>query len=411
MSIAITDDHRALAGTVSDFLVKHQARAAARALLEADDEPNASFYADAADLGWLGLHVPEELGGSGFGLEEVVVVVEELGRALAPGAFVPTLIASAVLVAAGTDDVQARLLPGLADGSTLGAVALGGDVERARRDAARLRRRRARRRAGRRHPRPRRRRRRRRRRQAAPASSIETPPNLDPTRRSGRVTLDGATGDVLPGARRALIDLARTILAAEAVGVARESTDLAAEYAKAAPAVRSPDRHVPGRQAPLRQHGRGDGAGHGGGVGRGPCRRRRWRPVLVRRRRRRGARRARRPTSAPTSACRCTAASASRGSTTATSTCAGPRRSAPCSTPTTRPWRRDRPHPPGVRRERTVDLPPEAEPIRDDVRAFVAELEGLDGRRQARPPDRRAATPCRTGRRRTVATPARSSSS
>ena len=89
MSIAITEDHRALAGTVSDFLVKHQSRAAARALLEAADEPNASFYAEAADLGWLGLHVPEELGGSGFGLEEAVVVVEELGRALAPGAFVP----------------------------------------------------------------------------------------------------------------------------------------------------------------------------------------------------------------------------------------------------------------------------------------------------------------------------------
>ena len=129
MSIAITEDHLALGATVSDFLVKFQARTAARELLEAADEPNASFYGEAANLGWLGLHVPEELGGSGFGLEEVVVVVEELGRALTPGAFVPTLIASAVLVAAGTDDVQQRLLPGLADGSLCGAVALGGDVE------------------------------------------------------------------------------------------------------------------------------------------------------------------------------------------------------------------------------------------------------------------------------------------
>lgn len=106
MSIAITEDHRTLAGTVSDFLAKRDARGAARLLLEADDETNASFYADAAELGWLGLHVPESLGGSGYGLEEVVVVVEELGRALAPGAFVPTLMASAVLVAAGTDEVR-----------------------------------------------------------------------------------------------------------------------------------------------------------------------------------------------------------------------------------------------------------------------------------------------------------------
>ena len=129
MSIAITDDHRALADTVGDFLTKHEARAAARALLEADDEANAAFFPDAAGLGWLGLHIPEQHGGSGYGLEELVVVVEQLGRAMAPGAFVPTAVASAVLVAAAPDDLAAQLLPGLADGSTCGAVALGGDVE------------------------------------------------------------------------------------------------------------------------------------------------------------------------------------------------------------------------------------------------------------------------------------------
>ena len=67
--------------------------------------------------GWLGLHLPEEHGGSGYGLEELVVVVEELGRAVAPGPFVPTVIASAILAAAGDDATKAALLPGLADGS------------------------------------------------------------------------------------------------------------------------------------------------------------------------------------------------------------------------------------------------------------------------------------------------------
>ena len=96
MSIAITDDHSALAGTVADFLTKHQARSAARALLEAETDSNPDFFAEAAALGWLGLHVAEQYGGSGFGLEELVVVVEQLGAAITPGAFVPTLIASAV---------------------------------------------------------------------------------------------------------------------------------------------------------------------------------------------------------------------------------------------------------------------------------------------------------------------------
>ena len=52
-------------------------------------------------LGWLGLHVPEQFGGSGYSLEELVVVVEELGRGITPGAFVPTMVASAVITAAG----------------------------------------------------------------------------------------------------------------------------------------------------------------------------------------------------------------------------------------------------------------------------------------------------------------------
>ncbi|MFT3852089.1 MAG: acyl-CoA dehydrogenase [Ilumatobacteraceae bacterium] len=240
MPIAITDDHRALADTVSSFLAKHESRAAARALLEAPDEPNATFYAEAAALGWLGLHVPEDLGGSGFGLEETVVVVEELGRGLAPGAFVPSLIASAVLVAAGDRTVAERWVPGLADGSITGAVALeagaslaggalsgdvgtvlgagladvllvgvGDDVAVVDARGASV---------------------------AVDARgggvTVAPSPNLDTTRRSARVSFSGAPAAVLPGARRLLTDLSRTILAAEAVGVARESTDMAAEYAK-----------------------------------------------------------------------------------------------------------------------------------------------------------------------------------
>jgi alkylation response protein AidB-like acyl-CoA dehydrogenase len=231
MTIAITDDHRALGQTASEFLQKHDARGAARALLEAGTEEPPAFWADLAALGWLGLHLPEEHGGSGFGLPELVVVVEELGRAVAPGAFVPTVIASAVIAATGPADVQARFLPGLADGTVTGAAALGGDVQ-VRDGAAHgsagtvlgggladvlvvpvddgvavvdLR---------------------------SGGAQVEVPRNLDPTRRTAQITLDGAPAVVVPGARRVLVDLARTILAAEAAGVARECTTLAAEYAK-----------------------------------------------------------------------------------------------------------------------------------------------------------------------------------
>src|SRR5260221_10296143 len=128
MSIAITDDHRALAKTASDFLSKNGARGAARALLEAEADRLPDFWTEMGNLGWLGLHLPEKYDGSGFGLPELVVVVEELGRAVAPGPFVPTVIASAVISSLRSPHLQERLLPGLASGSLVGAVGLGRDL-------------------------------------------------------------------------------------------------------------------------------------------------------------------------------------------------------------------------------------------------------------------------------------------
>src|SRR5690242_7452027 len=129
MSIAIADDHRALADVAADFLAKHDARGEARRLLDAETESLPAFWDALRELGWLGLHLDETDGGSGFGIAELVVVIEQLGRAVAPGPFVPTVIASAVLDAVAPAELKAQLLPALADGSLVAAVALGGEVE------------------------------------------------------------------------------------------------------------------------------------------------------------------------------------------------------------------------------------------------------------------------------------------
>ena len=102
MPIAITDEHQELGSTVRGVLHGAQgALAANRALLEADDEPRPSFWGEMADLGWLGIHLPEEYGGAGAGLSELVVVLEELGRQVAPGPFLPTVLASALIAQCG----------------------------------------------------------------------------------------------------------------------------------------------------------------------------------------------------------------------------------------------------------------------------------------------------------------------
>ncbi|MGI9645996.1 MAG: acyl-CoA dehydrogenase, partial [Ilumatobacteraceae bacterium] len=188
------------------------------------------FWNDIAELGWLGLHVPEDLGGSGFGLEELVVVVEELGRAITPGPFVPTVIASAVLVAAGDVEASKKYVASLSDGSLTAGIGLSGSITAddntasgtaegvlcgdqaqllilaAGNDAVVV--------------------------DVGEGVSIDVPTNLDLTRRSAKVTLDRAPATILTGAGQTLTDLSRVIVAAEAVGVAGECTRLAADYAK-----------------------------------------------------------------------------------------------------------------------------------------------------------------------------------
>src|SRR5207249_2780083 len=116
------------AAVAASFLENHKARAAARELLDASDEALPPFWSDIAELGWLGLHVPEEFGGSGYGLSELVVVLEELGRVVAPGPFLPTVMVSALVDRAGHDAQRARLLPSLVEG-TSAALGLGGSLE------------------------------------------------------------------------------------------------------------------------------------------------------------------------------------------------------------------------------------------------------------------------------------------
>src|SRR5580692_3480620 len=102
MTLALTEDHRSLADVARALLTDRRALAAARDLLEAQDEKLPPFWDELCALGWPALHVPEGLGGQGYGLPEVAIVVEELGRAVAPGPFVPTVWASAVLLATAT---------------------------------------------------------------------------------------------------------------------------------------------------------------------------------------------------------------------------------------------------------------------------------------------------------------------
>lgn len=130
MTIALTEDELVLADVARSFLESRSVRDAARKALEQPTGDLPPFWTDLCALGWTGLHLPETLGGQGFGLVELTVVTEALGRVVAPGPFLPTVLASATILRAGQSSLQQATLPGLAAGTTIGAVGLGGSLDR-----------------------------------------------------------------------------------------------------------------------------------------------------------------------------------------------------------------------------------------------------------------------------------------
>ncbi len=109
MGIAITEEHRSLADSVRGAIDRHAPLATVRDVAEGRADATLPEARRAlAQQGVLGLHVTEEHGGGGYGLEELAVVAEELGRACAPGPVVPTLLVSAVLATAGRSRARGR---------------------------------------------------------------------------------------------------------------------------------------------------------------------------------------------------------------------------------------------------------------------------------------------------------------
>ena len=133
MSLALTEEHVALADSVRGWAGHTAPAATIRSVVDAEDH-GAAVYRDTlrpglAAQGLLGLHLPEALGGQGYGLPELAVATEELGRAMVPGAFLPTALAGAILASAvAGDDADTsgleRLVKELAAGTLTAAVGL-----------------------------------------------------------------------------------------------------------------------------------------------------------------------------------------------------------------------------------------------------------------------------------------------
>jgi len=121
-----TDEQKALKDEARRFLSAVSPPTVVRAAL---DNPaaghDAGLWQRIGEQGWCGAAIPEEFGGIGMGYVELCALAEELGRALAPVPFASTVyqFAEAVLLA-GSEAQKAELLPQVASGSLIGALAV-----------------------------------------------------------------------------------------------------------------------------------------------------------------------------------------------------------------------------------------------------------------------------------------------
>ncbi|MBT4689652.1 MAG: acyl-CoA/acyl-ACP dehydrogenase [Rhodospirillaceae bacterium] len=121
--ILFTDEQGQLMEIAQSFSANKSPIASVRQQMTADGSIERDLWAEIAALGWLGVAIPEEYGGSGLGLGEVVSIVEPMGRNLFSSPLIATTLAAQVILAVGDDDQKSQWLPQLAGGS-IAALAL-----------------------------------------------------------------------------------------------------------------------------------------------------------------------------------------------------------------------------------------------------------------------------------------------
>ena len=113
-----------LRDSVADFVARATDIARVRRLRDTSSEFDRAVWTQMADLGWLGILVPERYGGLGLGLAEAAIVAEGLARALVPEPFTATaVLATTVLVGGDNEALKEELLPQIVSGAVLPALA------------------------------------------------------------------------------------------------------------------------------------------------------------------------------------------------------------------------------------------------------------------------------------------------
>ncbi|MGB7406675.1 MAG: acyl-CoA dehydrogenase family protein [Pacificimonas sp.] len=123
--IGVSEEQAELMTVATNFCREKSPIDRVRALIDDERGYEEALWREIADLGWLGIAIPEAHDGVGLGMAEVVPVVEQMGRNLMATPFLVSTLAAQAILTAGSAEQQAKWLPKLATGEVIGTVALG----------------------------------------------------------------------------------------------------------------------------------------------------------------------------------------------------------------------------------------------------------------------------------------------
>jgi len=125
MNFDFSDDQKQLRDTARKYLAEKCPPKAVRAVIDGKTPYDCELWKGLAEMGFLGVAIPEEYGGTGAGHLELCVIAEEMGRVLAPVPFSSTVyLAAEALLVAGSEAQKKKWLPLIASGEAIGTLAL-----------------------------------------------------------------------------------------------------------------------------------------------------------------------------------------------------------------------------------------------------------------------------------------------
>jgi alkylation response protein AidB-like acyl-CoA dehydrogenase len=125
MDFGFSEEQELLRAQARDFLDKQVPTSVVRSLMASDSAHDPALYSRMVDLGWTAIPFPEQYGGLGLGMVDLTVVLEEMGRHVAPSPLLSSVaLAGMTLLHGGSDAQRQQFLPALCSGESIGTVAL-----------------------------------------------------------------------------------------------------------------------------------------------------------------------------------------------------------------------------------------------------------------------------------------------